>query len=171
MHASSVRIVEAIKLAHFDMAAGLFEEYAGGLGVDLGFQGFAAELSQLTVMYGPPGCLLLGLRESAPVACGALRSLGEGVCEIKRLYVRPAEQGSGLGRRLAERLIVRARDRGFATMRLDTLATMQAAQRMYRSLGFREVGAYYDNPLPGAIYLELDLRTVELGLRSAPLEP
>ncbi len=154
-----VAIIEATEPLQFALAGRLFEEYAAELGVDLCFQGFAAELTQLPVMYGPPGCLLLVLRDGEPVGCGALRFWADGICEMKRLYVRASERGGQLGRRVAEALIDRARVRGFRTMRLDTLAAMEVAQRMHQSLGFREVASYYDNPLPGTIYLELDLQS------------
>lgn len=156
--ALGTRIIQAILPGHFVSAAGLFREYADELGIDLCFQGFAAELTQLPVMYGPPdGCLLLVMRDAKAVGCGALRPLADGICEMKRLYVRGSERGGQLGRKVAEELIVRARAMGFKAMRLDTLADMQAALRLYRSLGFREISAYYANPIPRVIYLELEL--------------
>lgn len=156
--ALSTRIIEATLPRHFSIAAGLFQEYAGELAIDLCFQGFAAELTRLPALYGPPnGCLLLLIRDDAAVGCGALRSLAEGICEMKRLYVRGSLRGGHLGRAVAEQLISRGREMGFKSMRLDTLADMQAALRLYRSLGFREIPAYYANPIPNAVYLELDL--------------
>lgn len=149
-------LVEAQDPQHFALAAALFQEYAAELGVDLCFQGFAAELTRLPEMYGPPaGCLVLVMRGGIPVGCGAVRRLADGVCEMKRLYIRGDARGAQLGRRVAEHLIARARALGYRTMRLDTLEDMTPARSLYRSLGFGEIAAYYDNPLADSVYLEL----------------
>lgn len=160
---SSFALVEAVLPHDFEAAALLFREYAAALGVDLCFQNFDAELQQLSRMYGrPSGCLLLVLDGDNPVGCGALRKLSDGICEMKRLYVRSEARGAKLGRRMAERLVANARALGYRAMRLDTLQHMTAAQGLYRSLGFREIAAYYDNPLTNSVYLELDLACGEL---------
>jgi ribosomal protein S18 acetylase RimI-like enzyme len=152
-------LTEAARAADFAAAAVLFREYAAALGVDLCFQGFEAELEQMPRMYGAPeGCLFLAHADERLVGCGALRRLGAGeVCEMKRLYVRAEARGTGLGRILAENLVAKGRALGYAVMRLDTLAHMSAARELYRSLGFVEIGAYYENPLPDVVYMELDL--------------
>ena len=154
-----VVLTEAVGAADFAAARVLFREYAAGLGVDLCFQGFEIELDSLPQIYGAPeGCLLLARAGERPVGCGALRQLvADEICEMKRLYVRPEARGTGLGRILAESLIARGRSLGYAVMRLDTLAHLTAARELYRSLGFVEIAAYYDNPLRNVVYLELDL--------------
>jgi putative acetyltransferase len=156
----------------FETASLLFQEYAAQLGIDLCFQDFAAELKALPMMYGPPsGCLVLAMNGATPVGCGALRRLSDGVCEMKRLYIRRAARGAGLGRRLAERLVDEARILGYETMRLDTLVDMRPAQNLYRSLGFREIKAYYANPLSNSLYLELALTRAGIGSVPAELDP
>ena len=152
-------LTEAVSEADFAAARVLFREYATGLGVDLCFQGFEAELGSLPEMYGAPeGCLVVARAGGRPVGCGALRRLAAGeVCEMKRLYVRAEARGTGLGRILAASLIAKGRSLGYAVMRLDTFVHMTAARRLYRSLGFVEIAAYYDNPLPDVMYMKLDL--------------
>ncbi len=140
----------------------LFLEYAGWLDFDLCFQGFEAELAGLPGKYLPPaGGLWLAKREGQPVGVVALRPLDRpGICEMKRLWVRPAFRGHDLGRRLIEAAITGARLAGYAKLRLDTLPQMDRAQALYRKLGFREIAPYYDNPISGARYLETDLAGV-----------
>ena len=136
----------------------LFEEYAAWLGVDLGFQGFANELANLPGSYAPPrGRLLLATDAGGPAGCVALRPMGETVCEMKRLFVRPACRGQGLGRALAQRVISEAQSIGYATMRLDTLPFMHGAIRLYESLGFVRCPGYYETPLRETVFLELQL--------------
>lgn len=149
---SAIRPATAADLA--DIRA-LFTEYAEGLGVDLCFQGFEAELAGLPGRYAPPAGAILIARtpEGAALGCVAMRPLGGGDCEMKRLYVRPQARGTALGRRLAAAIIEAARGAGHRRMLLDTLDHMRPALTLYRSLGFREVDAYYDNPLPGVVYL------------------
>lgn len=150
----------------------LFREYVDGLGVDLSFQDVEAELAGLPGAYAPPaGRLLLAWSAGAPVGCVALRPLGDGAGEMKRLYLRPAGRGLGLGRALAERVRDAARDAGYARLRLDTLATMHDAQRLYRAMGFVEIAPYAHNPIAGTRFLELDLRTAAPDARRGGLRP
>jgi len=166
--APTYMLVEATEPGHFDIAEILIREYAGLLGVDLCFQDFSAELQQLARMYGPPaGCLLLAMDGGTPAACGGMRWLSEGVCEMKRLYVRDGARGASLGRRIAERLVDRAAALGYRTMRLDTLREMTPARNLYRSLGFREISPYYNNPLANPVYMELSLTRGEPDARES----
>jgi GNAT superfamily N-acetyltransferase len=136
----------------------LFREYADRLGVDLCFQGFAAELDGLPGKYAPPaGRLFLAGCDGDTAGCVALRPISEAVGEMKRLYVRPAFRGRGVGGRLVDRLIADARTIGYRRLHLDTLPAMAEAIRLYESLGFRDIPPYCDNPVPGARFLALDL--------------
>ena len=150
-----MQITRADNREAYRAARALFEEYARGLGVDLCFQGFAQELEQLPEMYGPPaGALYLALEGEQAAGTVALRRLSDDTCEMKRLYVRPAFRNTGLGRTLAQAAIDAGRALGYRRMVLDTLAGMTEARALYASLGFTEIPAYYDNPLPGVKYLE-----------------
>jgi putative acetyltransferase len=150
-----VRLVDA---SEADEVRALFREYQAELGVDLCFQGFDRELADLPGEYGPPhGSLLVASVDGELAGCVALRRLGDGVCEMKRLYVRPAFRRQRVGRALAEAMIATARERGYLRMRLDTLPSMAEASALYRSLGFTEIEPYYRNPVPGARFLELEL--------------
>jgi putative acetyltransferase len=139
----------------------LFLEYARELGVDLCFQGFDEELKTLPGLYTRPlGRLLLAWAGPAPVGCVALRPRSDDVCEMKRMYVQPAFRCQGVGRLLAEAVIAEARQAGYRIMRLDTLAHMRPAVRLYESFGFRPCAPYYHNPLPDVVYLELVLNPI-----------
>ena len=168
--AATLRSVAAIRPAaeavDFDVARGLFEEYARWLGVDLCFQGFAEELRTLPGAYAPPlGCLLLAGPPGSAFACIALRPLAmagasspaAAVGEVKRLYVQPDHRGERWGHRLARTLISNARAIGYRELKLDTLEWMKPARSLYERLGFRECGPYYENPLPGVVYMALEL--------------
>ena len=137
----------------------LFRAYADWLGVDLCFQGFERELAELPGAYAPPaGRLLIARIGGEVVGCVGLRPLEPEVCEMKRLWVAPGFGGRGIGRALAERIVAAAREIGYQRMRLDTLPDrMPAAQHLYASLDFREIPAYYHNPLEGVVMLELVL--------------
>ena len=144
--------------ADMDTVRTLFREYQAGLGVSLCFQDFETELAGLPGKYADPsGCLLLAEADGKAAGTVALRDLGDGICEMKRLYVRPAARGLGLGRRLAASVVDEARKRGYRAMRLDTLPQLKAAIGLYASMGFAEIGNYCDNPIPGARFFELAL--------------
>jgi putative acetyltransferase len=138
----------------------LFREYAASLGFALDFQGFEDELLQLPGEYAEPrGTIVLaeGPRGDARGVV-ALRPIeGDATCEMKRMYVRPAARGQGLGRILGEAILAEARARGYRAMRLDTIDAMTPAITLYESLGFRRIEAYRFNPLPGALYFEAKL--------------
>lgn len=136
----------------------LFIEYAEWLAVDLCFQGFDEEMRDFPGRYAEPeGILLLARVDGLPVGAVGLRPLGDGACEMKRMYVRPPWRALKIGRLLAERVIAEARRIGYGAMRLDTLERLGAAEGLYKSLGFRRIDAYYHNPLDGVRYYELDL--------------
>jgi ribosomal protein S18 acetylase RimI-like enzyme len=140
--------------------AALFREYAASLGVDLSYQGFEAELAALPGAYAPPdGLLLLAVTgTSEALGCIAVRPLaGIGACEMKRLYARPSARGSGIGRALAVAAIDAAALAGYRTMCLDTLPTMQAAQALYRRLGFEPTQPYYNSPVAGTLFMRKTL--------------
>jgi len=139
----------------------LLLEYADSLGVDLSFQNFDQELSDFPDRYLPPaGALMICEHDGQLAGSVALRRLDGETCEMKRLFVRPGFRGHGIGRTLAVAVIDAARNAGYGRIRLDTLPGMDDAQRLYRLLGFDEIDAYYENPVPGTKYLELDLRKV-----------
>jgi len=141
----------------------LFLEYARSLDFSLCFQSFDRELQELPAPYGlPDGRLILCKFDGKPAGCIALKKLEPGICEMKRLYVRPEFRGHQLGLKLATYLIDEARRAGYARMRLDTIPdTMQNAVSLYRTLDFKEIPPYYDNPLPHALYMELDLNSLQ----------
>ena len=154
-----MKIVQPQSPEDVDRARELFEEYAAWLGLDLCFQRFAEELADLPGAYAPPAGRLFLARDGDQISgCVALRPFGDGVCEIKRLYVRPDFRGKGLGHELTQAVIDAAREIGYQRMRLDTLpGRMDRAIAMYHSLGFREIEPYYHNPYTGVTFMELSL--------------
>jgi putative acetyltransferase len=133
----------------------LFDEYAASLGFDLDFQGFESELERFPSDYREPaGFLLAVVLNQVVVGCVGVRTLERGVCEMKRMYVRPDHRGRGHGRNLACAAVENARERGFATMRLDTVEALTAANALYRDLGFERIEPYRYNPRPDAVYME-----------------
>jgi ribosomal protein S18 acetylase RimI-like enzyme len=158
----SIELLTPATPALFDATRAIFREYATSLNIDLCFQNFEAELAALPGDYAPPaGALLLATVDGQVAGCGALRALRDvdyaNACEMKRLYVRPAFRGLGLGRLLAQALFDRALQAGYSTLLLDTLDDMEAARELYASLGFEEIPPYYFNPIPGAHYLKAQL--------------
>lgn len=153
-----VRIIEAESAEQLGMFRELCLRYAASIPYDLECQGFSKEMATLPGKYAPPrGVILLALTAEGPVGCVAMRPLDDGACEMKRLYVDPAARGLGAGRKLCERLIALAAERGYRTMKLDTDASMGAAVRLYESLGFRRCSKYNDDPDPCTMWFELDL--------------
>ena len=154
----SIDIVRPTSAEQIAIARMLFKEYEASLGIELTFQGFAQEVLALPGAYAPPaGRLLLATGGAEAAGCVALRPLEGGICEMKRLYVRPTARGARLGRRLAETVIREARAIGYVRMRLDTLPSMKEAFALYQTLGFREIAPYYETPVVGTRFMELDL--------------
>ena len=154
-----IALREAASPADIETARTLFVEYQKALGISLCFQNFDEEVAALPGPYAPTeGRLLLAFDlADQPVGCVALRKIGEGIAEMKRLYVRPAGRGTGLGRRLAEAVIAEARAAGYRKLRLDTLPSMREAQALYVSLGFVDIPPYNDHPIEGTRFMELAL--------------
>jgi ribosomal protein S18 acetylase RimI-like enzyme len=154
-----ITIKTAESLDDIETIRSLFIEYQQWLNVSLCFQGFDKELATLPGKYAPPsGRLYLALSDGAVCGCIALRPMEEtGVCEMKRLYVREAFRGQGIGRMLTEKVVADAKGIGYVTMRLDTLQQMESARGLYRQLGFTDIPAYYSNPIDDVVYLELSL--------------
>jgi putative acetyltransferase len=162
MDAPEIRLFAPETPEDWAQARAIFLEYAQGLGLDLGFQNFDAEMASLPEVYAAPqGALLLATVDGEVAGCGALRQLADvdypNACEMKRLYVRRAFRRFGLGRYLAQALIDHAIQAGYSSMLLDTLDDMEAARELYASLGFEEIPPYYFNPVPGAHYLKVAL--------------
>jgi putative acetyltransferase len=161
-HAPGIELLTVESSDHAHHARELIREYADSLGVDLCFQNVEAELAGLPGEYAAPtGALLVALVDGRAAGCGAFRALPDvdypNACEMKRLFVRPAFRGLGLGRVLAQTLMERAVQAGYSTLLLDTLDDMEAARGLYAELGFEEIAPYYFNPLAGAHYLKVDL--------------
>ena len=156
---SELHAVQAESAEQIATVRELFLEYAQSLGFSLCFQGFDKELAELPGDYAAPqGRLLLADFGGDVAGCGALHKIDGGTCEMKRLYVRPQFRGRGLGKALAERVIHEAREIGYKKLRLDTVeSVMRTAVAMYRQLGFREIAPYRENPINGALYMELEL--------------
>jgi ribosomal protein S18 acetylase RimI-like enzyme len=154
-----VRIVQATTPDEVEEARTLFSEYAAGLGFSLCFQGFDKELSGLPGDYAPPsGRLLLAYDDEQLLGCIALRRHDDVACEMKRLFLRPAARGKGAGRVLVDQILAAAREIGYQRMVLDTVpGTMDKAIELYRSIGFREIAPYYDSPVTGALFMDLEL--------------
>ena len=154
-----MHLIQAQSPEEIESARALFEEYASWIEISLCFQNFDKELANLPGDYAPPsGRLFLAREDDEVMGCVALRKIGEGIGEMKRLFVRPAFRGHGLGRTLTEHLIAAAKDLGYERLRLDTLpGKMDRAIAMYRSFGFQEIDPYCDNPVSDATFMELVL--------------
>ena len=144
--------------AQLQDAIHLFSEYANSLNISLDFQNFNEELNIINAMYGSPtGCLLLVYDKEQAIACAAYRKIGEGICELKRMYIKPDFRIQGIGQQLVELLCNKAKQNGYFLMRLDTLDSMLPALSLYRKNGFKEIEAYYHNPNEGVVYMEKQL--------------
>ena len=156
-----MKLVQAQSADDVQSARALLEEYAAWIEIDMCFQNFDHELATLPGQYAPPdGRLFLAIADDQLAGCVALRKIGEGACEMKRLFLRPQFRGRGLGRELAKTIITAAREIGYQRLRLDTLpGKMDRAISIYHSLGFQKIEPYYENPVAGATFMELCLST------------
>ena len=151
-------IREAKSEADIAIAADLFREYQTWLDVDLCFQDFEAELNNVAEMYAPPrGVIYIASVDGKDVGVGAVRPLSDSRCEMKRVFVREAARGLGIGKCIIDLLIQHGEEGGYTSMVLDTLPKLEKALTIYRNLGFQEIPAYYKNPLPGVVYFEKTL--------------
>ncbi|MBN1509447.1 MAG: GNAT family N-acetyltransferase [Sedimentisphaerales bacterium] len=149
-------LLEVLGNGNLEQVRALFVEYAHDLPFDLSFQDFEDELKGLPGRYArPSGRILLAKHGNAFVGCVALRQIGEGTCEMKRLFVQPRSRGKGIGKALAQAIIEEARRIGYKRMRLDTV--LEPAKSLYRSLGFREIPPYQHVPIEGVVFMELEL--------------
>jgi len=158
MKTASVRLVQAETPDEFEQGRSLFREYAEALSFDLCFQDFEHELEQLPSVYGASeGRLLLVYSGPELAGCVGVRRFAPGICEMKRMYLRPQFRGQGIGRQMATAIVNAARALGYQEMRLDTVPWMKEAIALYESLGFQDIAPYRPNPIPGARYLQLVL--------------
>jgi GNAT superfamily N-acetyltransferase len=154
-----MKLIQAKTTEQIEQARTLFREYEAWLDLDLCFQNFEKELAELPGKYAPPdGRLLLAYEDDELAGCVALRRLSDEICEMKRLFLRQGFHGRGLGRELVNSILSEARSMGYRRMRLDTLPEhMGSAISLYRSVGFKEIAPYYNNPVPGALFMEIEL--------------
>lgn len=142
----------------YEDAKALFLEYADSLNFNLCFQNFQKEIDDLPAQYsGPDGCIILSCENDKPFGCVAVRKFENDICEMKRLYIPKTHRGRGIGRELAVRIILKAKELGYKKMRLDTLETMTEAISLYKSMGFYEIGKYRENPITEVVYMEKKL--------------
>jgi carbonic anhydrase len=155
---SKTRIVPAHQPEEVEIIRELFREYAESAGDGFCFKGFEEELAALPGDYAPPGGrLYLVYMKYEPAGCVGMRKIQDDTCEMKRLYVRPLHRGKGIGRQLVLQLVKDARKLGYSRMRLDTMPYMKRAQALYRAMGFKRIDSYRADPVPGALYFELNL--------------
>jgi len=151
--------IQADTTKHFTDVRSIFSEYQNYIGIDLCFQDFQTELDKLPGKYSSPqGCIILVYDKEICIGCVALRPITNSICEMKRLFVKPEYQGKKIGKELTRRIIKKAVEIGYSKMRLDTLATMKTAIRIYTQAGFKEIAPYYDNPMKNVKYFEYKLK-------------
>lgn len=154
-----INIIEANNKETLILVKNLFIDYSKELNVSLCFQNFDNEVSNLPGIYSRPnGCIFLAFYNGEAAGCVALKKLEEDVCEMKRLYVKPDFRKFGIGKLLIDRIIQESRIIGYSTMKLDTLARLKPAIKLYNSYGFNKIVPYYENPLDNVVYMELDLK-------------
>ncbi len=152
------KIITVQSETEYAAASALFKEYAEWLNIDLSFQNFEEELLQLKEMYSEPtGAIFLLQKENEFIGCVAIRKKGEGIAELKRMYIKPASRKAGAGTMLLEKALAGAKLLGYQRIRLDTLANMTPAINLYKKHGFYEIEPYYFNPEENAVFFEKKL--------------
>lgn len=142
----------------YQHARNMILKYQSWLGIDLSFQDFQKELEELSTMYGPPsGAMILAYDEQCPIGCVGLRDIGDGICEMKRMFILPEHQGKGIGKSLFAAFMTETERLGYERVRLDTLRALSKAISLYKAAGFTEIPPYRYNPDPEAIYMELNV--------------
>jgi putative acetyltransferase len=148
----------ATTASEYAAAGDMFRAYAAAININLDFQHFEEELSDLSKMYSPPqGGIILASDHESVIGCVAIRRINESEGELKRMYVSPEYQNKGFGKILLQKALMLARECNYEKVKLDTLNYMSAAIYLYQQAGFYEIPPYYSNPISTAVYFEIEI--------------